>query len=271
MTLTYIDIIILVIIGLGVLFGLINGAVKTIISIFSWLVAIAVSYFIAPIVANALLDIEMIRNLVIGSSGSIFSIVELIPDLLINNDFVAGLFEPFVAVVESADLGSLTSDQATTLMIAYALFSAIVFIAIVILIRVIAFIIKIIVDMVHQVLPVGIVSRLVGMVLGAVKGGIHVALLCVVFMYFVPIGGVSDAIESSTIGNPLMNMVSQYSSSLVVPDYEEALDKLINYAEIDGTFDGSSDEGEQEPTDEPDDSDVDLDDGATDVADVATE
>lgn len=227
-----VDIIIIAIVALSALLGLKNGAFKTIVSIFTWIVALAAAYFLAPIVADALIEIDVVQSFVIGAESSIYSVISsVVPDVLLESGFVEGIFEPYLEAVESAaSLGALTTSEANALMIAYALFSAIVFIAVVIVIRLIAFIIRLILDMVQQVIPVGIISRILGMIFGAVKGVLHVAIICIVFVYIIPFSTtIIDAIELSTIGEPLVEFVSEYVNQFIVSDYSSTLEKLIGY------------------------------------------
>ena len=174
----YIDIAIIVIVALGALIGLWKGFFKTLISFFGWFMSFLIAMLITKPIAEALLDVGKIRSLVLGTDGwSFYSwILAKLPADLDVGGFLGVLLKPILKIA-----GASATNVA--LLLANGMFNVIVCIALFLLIRLFLLLFTMFANAMTRGKFLGALNRLLGFLLGAVKGTALVALVMVVFTF----------------------------------------------------------------------------------------
>jgi len=246
-----VDIAIIVIIGLTALLGLLNGAFKSIVSLLGWVLSFLAAYFLAHMVAVALLDVEFVANLVCGPSGSLYALLsKYLPESFAQSGgILETLFKPMFKAAEANALvasGAVGQSSAAILLIAFSLFTAMVCLALFAAIRVVMMILGAIVRSFSKriSMPKG-ASRLVGFVVGGAKGACYVFIIFVFvavltvfpFMGFALdriYGNHEKGIVESSIGRPMFEFASRFSVDQMLggDNMGDTLDKLLEKADL---------------------------------------
>lgn len=215
---SYVDIVIIALLVLFALFGVWKGVQKSALSLGAFLVAFAIAFFLSNVVAEALLNIDGIRNFVMGSSGDGFSLYMFIHEVVgkgMPSDFLLeNYFSPIVKVIveytEKYSLTALTFD-AYSLYISFMLFSAIVGVGLFIVARALLCIVTMIVkSYIPRKKSLG--NRVCGFAVGAVRGAAWAFAVTILFsivagLPFVGFTKVEEEYEKGMLGQ----YVNQYS------------------------------------------------------------
>ncbi|MCI8458639.1 MAG: CvpA family protein [Clostridia bacterium] len=235
----YIDIAIIVIVALGALIGLWKGFFKTLISFFGWFMSFLIAMLITKPIAEALLDVGKIRSLVLGTDGwSFYSwILAKLPADLDVGGFLGVLLKPILKIA-----GASATNVA--LLLANGMFNVIVCIALFLLIRLFLLLFTMFANAMTRGKFLGALNRLLGFLLGAVKGTALVALVMVVFTFVMGLSFMSpvrEQIDKSVIAQPMYTQVSRLTDKFLAGN-SKTLQKLRILAGVD------KEEGEQEPS-----------------------
>lgn len=232
---SWVDIVIIVIIALCALIGLKKGLYKSLMSLFGNFLSIVVAFFLTKVVTLALLEIPTVKEWVFGSS-SLYSWVTTWT-ASISEGFLANLIAPLLTPIKAVvDAGTITQAQGIALYLSYLITSAAVMVALFIVIKIVmAIVFKIIGSLINRESP-GALSRLLGFVIGAVKGGVYIVIAMLVmnymlaFPFFQPVG---VAIEESAIGAPVYAQVQTISEKILASsDNEDIINKLIDISGV---------------------------------------
>lgn len=231
-----VDIIIIVVLAICALIGLKKGLYKSLTSLFGNFLSIVVAFFLTRVVTLAVLEIDTVNKWVFGDP-SLYTWVSgwssNITDGFLGG-VVSSLLTPITAVV---DAGTITQAQGVALYLSYLITSAIVMLILFLLIKIVmAIVFKIIGSIINRESP-GALSRLLGFIVGAVKGGLYVVIVFLLANYLLtfPIFNfVGDAINESTIGKPVYEQVQKVSDTILAGTESETdvIDKLIELSGI---------------------------------------
>lgn len=255
---SYIDIAIIVLVALFGLIGLKQGFFKSVVAFFGWFLSMVIAVLLTKVVAYALLDIKAIGNFVCGGEGfSLYNwIVGFLPEKGTESGFLATLLAPIYSKVAGYSglgaLGDVASRQAAALMVAYGIFTVIVCLGLFIVIRIVMMLFTMFVKSFSKDDRPGGVSRLLGFLIGAVRGFAYSALILMVMGYALAIpqlGGVGDQLEKSVIGKPVQTLMQKMTDKLFTGKDEETINKLssiagIDFSQVDEELDGESDNEE---------------------------
>ena len=226
---SYIDIAIIAIVVLCALIGLWKGFFKTVISFFGLLVSFMAAFFLTKPVVGALLDIDAVKNFVVGG-GSGFSLFGWISGKLsdITSEGVLGtLLSPFIKLSESQGVDVHTG---VSLLLANGIFSIMVCIGLFIVIRFILLLFTMFANAMSKGKFVGALNRLLGLIFGAVKGAWHVCVLMFILSFllgFSFMAPVRNQIDNSVIAAPVYEQVTKLSEKFITGG-EDTLIKLLD-------------------------------------------
>lgn len=226
---SYIDIAIIAIVVLCALMGLWKGFFKTVISFFGLLVSFMAAFFLTKPVVGALLDIDAVKNFVVGG-GSGFSLFGWISGKLsdITSEGVLGtLLSPFIKLSESQGVDVHTG---VSLLLANGIFSIMVCIGLFIVIRFILLLFTMFANAMSKGKFVGALNRLLGLIFGAVKGAWHVCVLMFILSFllgFSFMAPVRNQIDNSVIAAPVYEQVTKLSEKFITGG-EDTLIKLLD-------------------------------------------
>ena len=226
---SYIDRAIIAIVVLCALIGLWKGFFKTVISFFGLLVSFMAAFFLTKPVVGALLDIDAVKNFVVGG-GSGFSLFGWISGKLsdITSEGVLGtLLSPFIKLSESQGVDVHTG---VSLLLANGIFSIMVCIGLFIVIRFILLLFTMFANAMSKGKFVGALNRLLGLIFGAVKGAWHVCVLMFILSFllgFSFMAPVRNQIDNSVIAAPVYEQVTKLSEKFITGG-EDTLIKLLD-------------------------------------------
>lgn len=245
---SYIDIAIIVVVALGALIGLWKGFFKTLISFFGWFVSFLVAFFITKPIVGALLDVKGIKNFVVGNgeSWSLFTwIYAKLPDLN-GSGVLATLLRPLTKIVE--EVGGTDLSTGVALLIANGIFSVAVCICLFIIIRILLLLFTMFANAMTQNKLVGALNRLLGLVLGAVKGAWFVGMAMIVLTFLMGMSFMAPVraqMDKSVLAEPIYNQVVKLTDKFITGG-KDTLIKLLDIYERNGSH-GGDDGEEQEP------------------------
>lgn len=230
---SYIDIIIIAIIALGALVGLWKGTVKTLISLVCFAVAALVCFFISDYCLKFLLGVDVIKQFALGEGMSLRSLIGSAIDLDATG-VVKALYEPLIA--RYADIGGAAAWGATTeeflsVAISLHMFTVLITVILYFAARIIASIVGFVLRIIFVHGGTGLISRIAGMVIGAVKGTAVAMLLLFVVSFIFPLGfskPVTDAMDQSKITSAICNVEYKFLSDHLYSD--ETLEMMMNGA-----------------------------------------
>lgn len=183
------DIIVIALLALFGVIGVLIAVKKSLLSLAAFLVAFVIAFFLSTVVAEALMGIEGIRTFVIGGDGwSLYTWIhggigesvsahypidwttlELLPDqtpTALGTNFYAPILEIVKGFGYTAQF---TADQGVSLYLAFIMFSAIVGVALFIVIRLLLIIVTAIIKSFIEKRKSG-VARFFGLLVGMVEG-----------------------------------------------------------------------------------------------------
>lgn len=234
---SYIDIAIIVIVSLGALIGLAKGFFKSIISLFGWLVSFIIAVLLTKVVGEALLDIEFIKGFVLGEQASLFSLILSKLPPLDSTGVIGFLLKPIIEIVtgSAAIAGAGVSlETGVALILTNGIYSVIVCILLFIVIRIVLLLVTMFANAMTAGKFLGAINRLLGFVVGAVKGFGTVCILILImsFTLTLPImAPVNAQIEKSVIAKPVSEFVFNMTEKFLKSD-ENIIDKLLKFAGI---------------------------------------
>lgn len=232
---SYFDIAILAVVVIAALIGLWRGFFKTLISFFGWFVSFLIAFFLTKPVVGALLEVEKIKNFVVGT-GESFSlykwVFEKLPDLE-SGGAISALFTPLKAIAETVIGGSITEKVA--LLIANGIFSIIVCIGLLIALRLILILFTMFANAMTANRFVGALNRLLGFVLGAVKGFAFVCVAMVILSFMMSTALLAPAradLDKSFVAKPVYETVTKLTDKFITGG-KERLEKLVHITGLD--------------------------------------
>ena len=227
---SYIDLAIIAIVALGALIGLWKGFFKTLISFFGWFVSFLVAFFITKPVVGALMDIGNIRTFVVGNgeNWSLFSwIFKKLPDLS-SGGVLGMLLSPLISLAETVNGADVQTSVA--LLLANGIFSIIVCIGLLIVIRFILLLFTMFANAMTRNRFVGALNRLLGLALGAVKGALFVVVAMFIMSFMMGFGFMSpvrEQMDNSVIAAPVYKQVVKFTDDFVTGG-KDTLIKLLD-------------------------------------------
>lgn len=232
MTISIVDIVLLAIILIGAIIGIFKGTFKSLLGLFGWLISAVSAFFLTRVVANSLMGLDSINRFVTNSSGlSINAWLLESKTPLVDNNILKPFVSGFLETINSVNSSVLSINEALCLMVAYAIFSIIVFLGLFFFIRIIVMIFERLVKKASKGGSPSPASRFFGFFVGAVRGGVF-ALVCLVVISFTLsfnfMEVVKDDIDKSKIANPIMDKFSVVSEA-IIGDQEKILNELIDY------------------------------------------
>ena len=249
------DIVIIVVVALMALIGLWKGFFKSLISFCGWLVSMLIAVLIARVVAEALLDIDAIGNFVAGTEGvSLFSIFrDMLPEeflalkagateaeirAALGDGIVGSILMPFIGVLtnETIAASALTVGDGIALGMAGGLFELIVGVALFIVLRIImTLLVLFFKSLIDKDKKQGVLSRLGGFALGAVRGALYCAVLLLAVGFMTPFSfmqPVTEEIDKGVLARPIATQV--YALSGKISSNENYYNKLVGLTGLRG-------------------------------------
>ncbi|MDE5593089.1 MAG: CvpA family protein [Clostridiales bacterium] len=196
---SWIDVALLALVVLVGLLGLWKGAKKSALSFGAFLIAFLLAFFLSTVIAEALLGIDGVKNFVLGNGvgeNAQWSLANFIygtykePDG--NSYLFANFYKPIKDIVSSAadankliPTAGINVEQAGfALYGAFMMFSAICGVGIFIVVRLLLIIVTVIVKSYIDKKKQTVVSRLIGFLIGAVRGALWVFAFTITFSCF---------------------------------------------------------------------------------------
>ncbi len=197
---SWIDVALLALVVLVGLLGLWKGAKKSALSFGAFLVSFLLAFFLSTVIAEALLGIDGVKNFVLGNGvgeNAQWSLANFIyasykePDA--NSYLFANFYKPIKDIVASAvdangkiaSVEGINVQQAGfALYGAFMMFSAICGVGIFIVVRLLLIIVTTIVKTYIEKKKLTVISRLIGFLIGAVRGALWVFAFTIVFSCF---------------------------------------------------------------------------------------
>ncbi len=217
---SWLDLAIIVVVVLGALIGLWRGFFKSVISLFGWLVSFIIAFFITKPIVGALLDAEKVKNFVVGSGSgwSLYNwIYRSLPDL--SSGFWSKLLKSLINVAtDMAASGNGDVNTNVALMLANGVFSVIVCLGILIVIRFLLLLFTMFANAMTKDKLAGAANRLFGLLIGAVKGFGFVCVMMVFMTFLMGVGfmaPVREQLDKSVIGAPLYKQISRATDSVI--------------------------------------------------------
>lgn len=241
------DIVIIAVVALFALIGLAKGFFKTLISFFGWFISILIAALTARVVAEALLDIEAVGNIVAGGGEgfSLFSLFKgLLPDGLkalpaaataeqiteaLGTGVVASILKPFISLLTSTTNAANTVADGIALSLAGGVFEIVVGIGMFIVCRILMTLFTMFAkSLINPDKKKGFLGRIGGFVLGAARGALYCAILLVVVGFLTPftfMEPVTAEIDKGVLAKPIAQQV--YTLSGRITSHENYYNKLL--------------------------------------------
>lgn len=225
---SWVDIVILAFIVLFACGGVLRGAKKSTLSLVTFLVAFTVSFFLAKVVAEAMLNIEGIKMFVVGDGpvslySWIYGATEQMPEpsAFINDNF----YKPVLDIIGTfKDYSTaFTMQQGMALYLAFTLFSAIIGVGLFFVARLLLTIITVIVKSFIGKKK-SWASRLIGFFVGGARG---LAWMLAITIVFTSVGGftfmdafnsIEKEYETAVIGTHINSWSYAIRNALYLPD-----------------------------------------------------
>lgn len=182
---SWVDIVIIALMGLCALFGVFRGVKKSLLSTAAFVLSLVIAFFLSKVVAEALLGIEGVRNFVLGN-GEHWSLYKWLferTNTVLPSDYLNSVFYQPVTEIISAYPGyttAFTLEKGRAVYYAFMLFSAICGVGIYLVSRLILSIATVIIKSFIGKHKSG-VSRLFGFVFGAGHGFLWAMLITLLF------------------------------------------------------------------------------------------
>lgn len=213
---SWIDVAILAVVVLLGLIGVWKGVKKSALTLAGFVISFLLAFFLANVIAEALLGIDAIKEFVLGNGfdkGSHWSLAQWIYSGVGGKwDEKTALYKnfakPIYDIIASAKDVTIDKTQGFALYGAFLLFSAIVGVGIFLVIRFILIIVELIIKSFMSKRKT-VMTRLFGFVVGAIRGALWAFAFTVVFT---TMGGYTFAGGIKSIGN-------EYENNAVVCGY----------------------------------------------------
>lgn len=249
---SWVDIVIIALVVLLAGLGVLKGVKKSAVALGAFLVAFVISFFLAKVVAEAMLGIAGVKQFVLGSDG--FSLFTWIRSMLGDAEEFTGyspfiidnFYNPVMDIIGQSN-ATLNIIDGRALYLAFVVFSAIVGVGLFIVIRLLLTIVTVIIKSYIGKKKSGL-SRALGFFVGAVRGFAWAMAITIVFT---SIGGfttlnafntVEGEYEKSVIGKYVNDWSYTIRNKLYLPDADM-------YARIVDASGLTVDEGDKTPTD----------------------
>lgn len=201
---SYVDIGIIVIFALSALIGLWNGMGKALIKLICFVFAIVVCFLISDYCLKFLLGVELIRDLALGDGWSLRSLIGTAIDADATG-VVEMLYKPLVdryTQIGGVAVWGAGVEEYLSVAISLHMFTIILSVILYIAARIVASILGYILKLIFIHDSPNIISRIVGMIIGAAKGILISMVLLLVCSASLPFGfgrTVAEQIDSGRI------------------------------------------------------------------------
>lgn len=202
------DIVFLAIILLCVIIGIRRGAIKTVLSVVAFLIAVYLAYIIATPFASFLcgkfVEPKIIESVNISISDSSKSIEDALPDFIVKNSDKLG--------IEIGELNSFNSSSFVKASITPVIVEIASAILMILLFVILAFFLTLTVRIINKLINLSIfggLNKFLGGIFGAISGVIVVFVLCILLKNAVLLwGNVLSFIDSTTLnGSKIYNLL----------------------------------------------------------------
>lgn len=199
------DLAIIILVAFFFLVGLLKGTQKTLLSIVTFLIAAAVAFFMANVVAETLLNVNAIKNFVVGDGS--FSLYTWI-NKGFNRDgsssfLILNHFEPIEKVIEQIKI-DMTGVNATAMYEAFQVFSVIIGVGLFIVVRLLLSIVTMIIkSFIPKKKSIG--NRTLGAFLGIIRGAVWAFAITLVF----------SGLGGFAFNNALSKVEAEYENSVM--------------------------------------------------------
>lgn len=177
---SYIDIGIIAFIVLGALIGLWRGTGKSLIKLVCFLLAVLTCFFLSDYCLRFLLGVEAIKNLALGDTFSIYSLIKgAFADSGEATGVIKMLYEPLLTryqAIGGAATWGATEEQFLAVAMSLHLFTVFMTVILYAAARIIASILGYVLKIIFVHGEPNIASRIGGLAIGAVKGAVTVML-----------------------------------------------------------------------------------------------
>lgn len=224
---SWVDIVIIALVALFACAGVLRGVKKSSLALAAFSVAFVAAFFLAKIVAEALLGIESVNKFVLGSDGfSLYNWLHASIGSAEPSEFlVKNFYEPVLEIVNGFGgyTETFTVAEGQALYLAFTLFSAICGVGIYIVVRILLCIITAIIKSFFAKKKSGL-NRLFGFLVGALRGALWAFALTIVFSavggfsFVGAIGKIETEYESSVLGKYVNEYSYAVKNSLFLPD-----------------------------------------------------
>ncbi|MCH5162411.1 MAG: hypothetical protein J1G38_02845 [Clostridiales bacterium] len=265
---SYIDIGLIAFVVLFGALGVWKGVQKSAVALGAFIVSFVIAFFLANVIAEALLGIDSIREFVIGTTGD-WSLYKMIDAGMSDAPWLGKAFtsehfyKPIYDIVKTNKdiIANGTYHEGVALSAAFSLFSMIVGVGLFIVVRALLCIVTMIIkSYIPKKKSVG--NRVGGLFVGIARGGIWAFVISIIFS---TMGGLTfmsgfDSIEqnyeSAVMANYLYEGAYGIKNSMFIPGedmfsrlvFKSGLNKLKPYNPGDGGGDGDG-EGDKNPLD----------------------
>lgn len=230
---SWVDITIIAVVALFAIIGVVKGVKKSALTLTAFLISFIAAFFLAKVVTEALLNVEVIKGIVMGPEKSLYSwLLTSVSDTLPSEFILKNFYQPVIDIVSQYTFTeSFTINQGIALYYSFSIATVAVGAVLFILVRIVMSIICMIIKSYFGKKKSGL-SRLGGMVVGAVRGAAWTFAVVIMFTFvsgltaLSPINVVETELEKSVIGK----YVNQYSFAVknkFLPDYEQ-FDRIVN-------------------------------------------
>lgn len=235
---SWVDIVIIALLGLGAVFGVLRGVKKSLLSMAAFVLSFVMAFFLAKVVAEAFLGIEGIRNFVLGN-GENWSLYKWLFEHINTvqpTDYLNSVFYEPVTEIISAYPGyttAFTIEKGRAVYYAFMLFSVICGVGIFLVARLLLSIATTIIKSFIGKHKSG-VSRLFGFIFGAGHGFLWAMLISLIFTMIGGFNFVSfintteTEYEQSVVAKTVYDWSYTLRNKLYLPDadmYARVVDK----------------------------------------------
>lgn len=238
---SYVDIAVIALLVLFAGFGILTGVKKSALSLGAFLIAFLIAFFLAKPVAEGFLNIDGVRNFVVGTNGwSLYTWLSGYSSSFGGgSDFVnTNFYQPVVNIISGFQgyNDSFTLAQGQALYYAFLIFSAIIGVALYIVARILLCIATMIIKSFIGKRK-SVASRLFGFLVGAVRGGLWAVVFTLVFSMiggftFIPfIDSAQAEYERAVIANYVNDAAYTLRNKVYLPN-ADMFARIVDKAEV---------------------------------------
>ncbi|MDR0856264.1 MAG: CvpA family protein [Clostridiales bacterium] len=231
------DIVVIAVVVLFLFIGLFQGFMKSVIGLVSVLVSLLVAYFLGKYVANKLLGVGWIGNLVLGESGSLrTALLGILPASLETEGMLSGLVKKVIELVSKSNVAEGDIRGSIAALLASGIFTSAVCVVLFAAVRIVVSIFNKIAKTLRKNKSIRGADRLLGMVIGVAKAVVLVMAVFGLSSFFMNMSflvGVKNDLDKSYIAKPLYEAsatlankwlpVDDWIKNLNVPGLEDIL------------------------------------------------